>query len=332
TERRSAAAAAAYWERMFCHPGALGDHLGSYVYESREGEVVGFQGVVERTMRFLGGPIRVAVGTQLMVAPEHRGFAGRALVRALLGGPQDLTLSDVANDSARRLWESLGAHCAVTESLSWTWTLRPLRHRANEVVMRGAGLATRGALLAVRPFLTAGDALGARRPTLHADVDVVPIDPDVIAETAQALFAPFALAPDYTPDSIGWLLTQLREKRQFGELVGGIVRLRSGGPVGWFLYYRNRGGECEVVQVAADPRHALLVLDQLAVHARRRGGVALTGRITAAMLPDLAARNVTLRHEGPWVLYHSSRPEISDALGRGDAWLSRLDAEWWMSF
>jgi hypothetical protein len=31
-------------------------------------------------------------------------------------------------------------------------------------------------------------------------------------------------------------------------------------------------------------------------------------------------------------LYHSSRPEVAAAIERGDAFLSRLDGEWWLSF
>jgi hypothetical protein len=32
------------------------------------------------------------------------------------------------------------------------------------------------------------------------------------------------------------------------------------------------------------------------------------------------------------VLYHSCRPELADAIARNDAFLSRLDGEWWLSF
>jgi len=33
-----------------------------------------------------------------------------------------------------------------------------------------------------------------------------------------------------------------------------------------------------------------------------------------------------------WTLVHSPRPEILHAIERGDALLSHLDGEWWLSF
>ena len=332
SERRSVAALRGYTEKMFGHPGVLGRGLDSYVYESETGEVVGFQGVIERAMGFHDEPIRVAIGTQLMVAPEHRGFAGRALVRALLAGPQDLTLSDVANDTARRLWESLGAECAVAPSHSWTRTIRPCRHWANEVVQGGAGLGTRAALLALRPVLALGDRAFIRRAARLLGATVETFDAVTLADASARMFEDVAIAPRYTAEAIGWLLTQLHEKRQFGELDGGIVRLGDGDVVGWFLYYRNGGGECQVIQLAARPRMQGLVLDLLTEHAAARGGVALTGRVEPALVHDLALRRTTLRHEGAWILFHSRRPEIAEAFRCGDAYFSRLDGEWWMSF
>ena len=332
SERRSVAALRGYIEKMFAHPGVLERGLDSYVYESEAGEVVGFQGVIERAMRFHDEPIRVAIGTQLMVAPEHRGFAGRALVRALLAGPQDLTLSDVANDVARRLWESLGAECAVGPSHSWTRTIRPCRHWANEVVQGGAGFGTRAALLALRPLLALGDRALIDRPASLPGATVEVIDAVTLADASERMFEDVAIAPRYTAEAIGWLFGQLHEKRQFGDLDGGVVRLGDGEVVGWFLYYRNGGGECQVIQLAARPRMQGLVLDLLTGHAAARGGVALTGRVEPALVHDLALRRASLRHEGAWVLFHSRRPEVAEAFRCGSASFSRLDGEWWMSF
>jgi len=49
-------------------------------------------------------------------------------------------------------------------------------------------------------------------------------------------------------------------------------------------------------------------------------------------VPELAALGCGFGRDGPWVLIHSRRPEILPAVERGDAFLSRLDGEWWLSF
>lgn len=332
SERRTPEERARYFERMFGHPSVLSGALPSLVYEEPDGEVVGFHGVVERTMRWHGRPIRVAVATQLMVAPEHRGLAGRSLVRTLFAGPQDLTLSDVANDVARRLWEGLGGRCVPDRSVSWTETIRPLRHAANGVVMRGAGAAARAGLYLTRPLLAAGDLLLADRRSPPKDLHLAPLDPVAMAEAADRALDRYAVRPAYTASDLGWLLTELREKRQFGTLEGAVIRGAGGTAVGWFLYYRNGGGECEVVQIMAPPTQHGPVLDLLRAHARARGAVAFTGRLDPATLPELARRRVSLQHEGPWVLFHTPHPDLAEAIRRGEAFVSRLDGEWWMSF
>src|SRR5439155_1097840 len=130
SERDSPDRLAHYLEQIFCrHPWA-DEELTSLVYEDERGRVAGFLGIIPRPLRFQGEPVRAAVATQLMVAPERRGLVGRRLMRTFLTGPQDLSLSDTANEVGRRLWESLGGSVSLIHSLAWTRTLRPCRHLA----------------------------------------------------------------------------------------------------------------------------------------------------------------------------------------------------------
>ena len=129
-ERVRADALAAYFERIFFHSPWVDADLPSLVYEDETGRVGGFVGVVPRRMLFRGEPIRVAVAISLMVAPRYGGRVGRRLMSQLLSGPQELSLTDDANDAARRLWESLGGECSPIYGLRWTRPLRPCRYAA----------------------------------------------------------------------------------------------------------------------------------------------------------------------------------------------------------
>ena len=76
-------------------------------------KVVGFLGVVPREMTFMGKPVLAAVSSQFIVEPEHRSTkVGLQLLRAYLKGPQDLSIADEANSSARILWEGFGGTTA----------------------------------------------------------------------------------------------------------------------------------------------------------------------------------------------------------------------------
>jgi len=334
SERDSPDRLAHYLEQIFFrHPWA-DEELTSLVYEDERGRVAGFLGIIPRPLRFQGEPVRAAVATQLMVAPERRGLVGRRLMRTFLTGPQDLSLSDTANEVGRRLWESLGGSVSLIHSLAWTRTLRPCRHLAARFA-RGPVL--RAGLFAARPLCAAADALAARLPGSFTQ-DVPPgaieaLDADTMAARLPQLAGSSALRPEYEDGSLTWLLAQAAEKRQFGELQGALVRDAAGEVAGWFLYYCHTGGGLgEVLQLAARRSTQALVLRHLWRDAWRRGLTAIAGRVEPAFVDELAAHGSRFGRDGPWMLIHSPRVELLQAITGGDAFLSRLEGEWWLSF
>ncbi|HXD22502.1 MAG TPA: hypothetical protein VN613_04025, partial [Gemmatimonadaceae bacterium] len=130
----------------------------SLVYESDEGRIAGFLGVINRPATFHGQKIRMAVCTQFMVDAGHRGLAGMKLVRRLFEGGQDLTFADAANDTSRGLWERLGGTVATVNSLTWIQPIRPTRFRMAETARNAAG---RCAAWVLRPALELIDSMRA---------------------------------------------------------------------------------------------------------------------------------------------------------------------------
>jgi len=326
-------ALAAYCERIFLRHPWLDPEIPSLVYDDERGRLAGFLGVIPRPMVFQGQVIQAAVATQLMVAPESRGLAGRRLVRGFLSGPQGLSLSDTANEAARRLWEALGGSVSVVHSLTWERVLRPCRYLGSQVARAPL---LRGAMFALRPVLAAGDALAgwlSGRFAMHPPPGgVEPLDAAAMTGLANDALGGFALHPHYQQGPLAWLLAEAAEKRQFGELASGLVRSRGGEPEGWFLHYVDRGGTSQVLQLVARAAGRSLVMEHLLHDAWHKGASAIAGRLEPGLLQELGARRCGLRHQGPWVLFHARRPEIVQAIKRGDAFLSRLDGEWWLSF
>jgi hypothetical protein len=325
-ERATPDESARYFESLFFHNPWADETLPSLVHEDSRGGVIGFVGVIPRRMMFRGEPVRVAISTQMMVAPEHRGVAGYRLIRALLTGAHDLVLSDVANDVARRVFEGFGGRRLVPYSVLWTLALRPAMYAV-------ARIAPRLVARAVRPLCAAADTVAALRPSRRDTLAgrVEPLDVGTILAHLERTVHRYALRPVYDDGSLPWLLAQARDKRQFGELEHVLLRDAADDVTGWFLYYANPGGVSHVAQLAAVRGAEALVLDHLARHAWRRGSTAVSGRLEPALLLPLAERRAELT-PGPSVLVHTRRRDILDAIHRGDAFLSRLDGEWWVSF
>ena len=322
----------AYFEQVFFDgPWHCDGGVPSLVYVDRRGSVAGFLGVIMRPMTFRGERLRVAVGTQLMVAPESRGLVGRRLVRALLRGPQDLSVSDTANEAARLLWQGLGGRVSLLQSLHWIRPVRPARYAAARIP---GGLAIRGARRLALPLLAGVDVLAARRAAYAVPPSGATraLDARGVLAACDGVIGDRALRPVYDLASLEWLLQRLAEKRQFGPPRGRLVRTADGHDAGWFLYCVNPGGVCEVVQIAARRATAPLVLSHLLHDGWRAGGVAIAGRFDPGLADVFAASGQSFGRLGPYMLIHSARPELMLAIEQGDAFLSRLEGEWWLSF
>jgi hypothetical protein len=102
--------------------------------------------------------------------------------------------------------------------------------------------------------------------------------------------------------------------------------------MGWYLYYLREGGVSEVVQLAARQDSFDRVLRQLLADAWRLGAAAVHGRLDPRFANELSHRHCWLRMEPPWTLVHSRNADLLAAIRQGDAFLSRLEGEWWMRF
>jgi hypothetical protein len=144
--------------------------------------------------------------------------------------------------------------------------------------------------------------------------------------------AGFCLAPDYDARSMKWVLERARGRLDQGAVRAVLVRDDAQAVGGWFIYHARRGGAGEVLQVAAGPRHRRLVLDHLLEDAWEQGVTLLSGRLEPALAQELSENRCLLYRRGHWTLVHSKRPDVSNALQRGDAFFTRLEGEWCLRF
>jgi hypothetical protein len=297
-----------------------------------DGRLAGFQAVLPRPMLLRGRPLRVAVGCQFMVDPDKRhALTALQLAKAFLSGPQDLSLADGANEQVRRMWVGLGGTTSLLYSLHWTRLLRPTRYVLSLLGERNP------IARAACPLATPLDATFARlRPNrFHledTELSEEALDPAVMLAHLPDMTAGRALQPAYDSRGLAWLLEQAARKTQHGNLRARAVLDRGRRLIGWYLHYVRAHGVAEVLQLAARDGYFDSVLQRLLTDAWRNRAAAVRGRLDPRYIQELSDRHCWLRREGTWTLVHSRHDDVAAAILQGDAFLSRLEGEWWMRF
>lgn len=304
--------------------------LPSLVYE-QDGKIVGFLGVVVRTMLLRNEPIRVAVGNHFMVDPESRTTkAGLSLMSKFFSGPQDLSIAE-AGDTSRKIWEAMHGRTSLGYSMYWTRLLRPARYALYQLERKSF---PRLLNLLSRPFGGVADILAAKlkfSPLYQAPQDEgEELSEKDWIEGMERFTKPLALRPCYDEESLRWLWQIVAAKQLLGTLRKTAVRGDHNKIIGWYVYYLNAGGVSTVVQINALPGNFERVMGHLCYHAWKGGSIALTGRLQPKFTKEYSA-NHCLLHWRSWMLVHSRDPKVLEAVDHQDAFFTPLEGESWIS-
>lgn len=315
-------------------------YLKSLVFEQRGGKVAGCIGVMPRPMVFQGRPITAAISHSFIVEPGNRSMLpALTLAQNFLSGPQDLSLAETGKVS-RKLWEKAGGEVSLLYTLCWTRPLKPSRYALSFLHRRGlpnalergmrpaCNLLDRLAPLAGRSFRQSASPAVIAAGGLTAQLDAASF-----CETFTNSTHSRAIHAQYDPSSADWMLQTLAQKSGRGDFHRVLVRNSQREAVGWYLYYLIPDGIGTVVQLGARDGSAEMVFDHLCRHAAEHGAIAISGQLDPAFFHTLAARDCLFHHDGgSSFLIHSRNPEILQAIHRGEAFLTRLESEWWISF
>ena len=299
----------------------------SFVYEESDGEIRGFVGAIPRPMLLGRQRLTAVTSTELMVAPESRGLVGTALFRRLFAGEQDLTFSDRSNAQARALYEGLGGATAVWYSLYWSVSLdgSPLNFGVSKRES-SPRLAARALSRAAKSLDRLSNRLtGSSKDRLMTRDE--PLSPETIIANMRKASGKNALIPEYETHTFSWLLQRISDGG--GRVVSAQVT-HDGELVGWFIYVVRPNRDADVVQLAAFANRQGEVLDHLVQHAAGEGARVLRGRADRQFAPVFSDRGVPLTLGHPWTAVSSARPEVTAQFLSGNAFFSRLDAEWWI--
>lgn len=310
----------------------------AFVDESR---LLGFLGSNVRRMTFDGRPIRVGCAAHLVTHPSVRDTAvGPQLVRRYLGGPQELTMTDGASETVRRMWEALRGQTVHAACFVFVIVLRPWQF-LREIGL-GGRFGRRGEVLSVSMMRALDVATGPIAGNVLAlperpSTRVEELTPSAVLEHLPGLEGR-RLLPDYDASYLSWLFAEVDRLQQWGSLWprgirrGGLFAqlVTSNDRIeGWYVCNLRPGGICRVVQIAARKRSAGAVIDTLVHEALRSGAAAVYGRMEPDLVGPLSERRCLVRYGGGRMVVHSNAREIVDAIVSGEALLTRLDGEWW---
>jgi hypothetical protein len=318
-----------YFHQIFLRNPWVDPLLPSWVADEN-GCIVGFVGVMPRPMRHKERPIRTAVVSQLMVDRQKRHAPTAAkLLRKVLAGAQDLTISEGANESYRGMWEAAGGLTLALYNLQWRRLLRPVRC----ALQLASGRPARAAALLAAPLAALADAYAAHRTSLRRTPRLLeePLDTASLLAALKACASSVALAPHYDFASLDWQLAQAHAKRPHGKLQARLLRQPDGQIAGWFLYYLNRSTS-QVLQLGAQAGSESAVFEQLFHHAWLRDATAIEGRMEPRLARTLGERHCFFNSSSVYTLVHARDPAALASLAHGDAHFSRLEGEWWMRF
>ena len=226
---------------------------------TQTGRVTGFIGVFPRALGASWQAFRAAIAGTLMVEhPEREPLAGAKLLRSVIKGPQDISISETTNLISQRLWEPLGGKVVPLLSLDWFRIFTAELPRPSRCLRRGlrAGDCS-------RPQRRAADWIGGSwtRSTLQP------------GEASGRLL--WSIANPRMPRSpllssscrrrsifvrrgrrgrVEWLLSQAARKERYGAASRAIVSAPKGEPLGCYIYHGRPGGIGRVLQMLARTR------------------------------------------------------------------------------
>ncbi|RUM97755.1 hypothetical protein EET67_11875 [Pseudaminobacter arsenicus] len=336
TDRPATPSLKAYLGELFLDPPDFDPDIVSLVHVRADGSVSGFLGALPMPMELNGMRLRAAVcGTMMVDGHAEDPFAGARLLRAFLAGPQDLSLTETANDVSTAMWRKMRATVLPDYSLEWLRVIRPAGFAAALAASRFGAAAMLAPLARPLDAFLHRQGKGTEPQWSHvapenqngafSDTEA---DAERLLELFPALTANFPMRPQWQAETLRARIAHATRKANYGDGIRRVVSTRDGRAIGLFIYYGNKGGIGRVVQILAAPGQEGAVIDRMIDHAARRGLVALRGRVQPALLDAMMGRRIGFLHASSSIV-HTRDPALIDLFRSGKAFFNGFAGESW---
>jgi hypothetical protein len=298
------------------------------------GRVTGFVGVHCVPYLVANRPIRAAFCGALM-SEDHETdpLAGARLLKAFIAGPQDVSLSETANVVSETMWTKLRGRTLPGYSFEWFRVFRPLSFATALAGEKTALIKPFVPLAGVIDSRLSGASSLARFAPAPMPAGLMMEDADVesFSSAIRKLSIGKKARPDWDNGYLDHVLANAVIKPGFGQAHMGLVRTRTGDPIGAFLYHLKSSGIGRVLQVMAMPGRLGPVIDLMFAHALENGAAGLRGRSSPEWIEAATGRSMIMATISSTVV-HAKDPAIADAFISGDCMLTGLAGERWNRF
>jgi hypothetical protein len=305
--------------------------IASRVHVDEKGRVNGFIGVFPGRFEHRGKAYRGAVAGTLMVDdPAREPLAGAKLLRSVVKGPQDITISETTNLISQRLWEPLGGTVVPLLSMDWFRPLRPAGAVIAALAEKHSGAAWLAPMATTVDWLTqrwAKPSFGVAAPNSRVALSMS-VPEEEFAAAVLELSKGVELRPAWTKADLEWLISHASRKERYGTPRRSIVRSRKGGLLGCYLLHVRARGVGRVLQLLAAPGAAGEVIDCLLGEAHEAGAAGVRGRAMPQLMDAMLVRNCLFFHRASTV-YHTKERDLAGAIEDGRALITGLAAESW---
>jgi hypothetical protein len=328
------AALGAYFRAFYLDGPCRDPDIPALVHVADDGRVSGFVGV--HSVPYLLGErkLRAAYCGALM-SEDHESdpLAGARLLKAFISGPQDVSLSETANVISETMWTKLRGKTIPGYSFEWFRVFRPagFAHAfASEKSPLLRNLAPVARLIDRR--LSSKSSLGRFVPApTPAGLVLENADHAGFADALRKLSAGKQVRPDWDNGYLDHVLSNAFIKPAFGQAHMGLVKTKSGEPIGAFLFHLKPGGIGRVLQIEGQPGRLGPVMDLMFAHAHDMGAAGLRGRSSPDLIEAATGRHMIMATVSSTVV-HSKDPAIAEAFLSGNSTLTGLAGERWNRF
>ncbi|MAO64154.1 MAG: hypothetical protein CL666_04075 [Balneola sp.] len=318
--------------QLYFKDGELLPHVKPIVSRSANGDINGFLGIITKSFQYKNRMITMANCHHLMATEDGRKqLMPMRLLQHFLSGPQDISLSDGSADSTMELWKRLGGEFVTGESLYYKIPLRPLSLATIHLLKQYPNRMGES----LRFVAASMDSIAERLkiPLFYQKKPfngIIPLSTELMSVLLEIIEPFYLLFPTYNLTDIDSLFQLLEGETKYGTLHKAALFDPNNQPIGWFIYYAQKKGVCEVIQAVSIPGKETELFNALTWHAFSKGGVELSGRLMPSQLQTPFTRKAFSVPARMWTLIHSSDFELKHTIQTGNAFLTRLEGDLWV--
>lgn len=302
------------------------------ISRSESGDIDGFLGVIFKSFQFKNKTISVANCHHLVATEEARKrMVPIKLLKAFLSGPHDVFYSDGSSDSTRQLWKRMGGETVNGESIYYKVPLRPITFLTHHLLKKSQSRLSKGFRLFA--YFTDSIAGKIRFPFFYRKKDktkLISLNIEIMMNLLKKVKPFFEVFPDYNLTDIRSLFKILDGETRFGNLQKIALFDANDKPFGWFIYFAQKGGICEVIQAVCIPGKETQLFNTLAWHAYSLGGAELSGRLMSCQLQTPFTTKTLSIPGRMWTLMKCDDVELKHSIQSGKAFITRLEGDLWV--